>query len=167
MISDYLTLIIPGLIGGIVVAAGNIIYYKITSSVENKRTFLKCQITDLLLPLYIHLNRIHSENIDNFNEFRENSDFVKVLLKDEEITNIAAKNVYLASQDLSPLLLEFLHLQYDCKFEPNESYEHLLDNYLELKDTVFKEYEEKKEQYEKSITGRHYFSDFLTYLRSG
>ncbi len=151
MINDYLTLIIPASIGAIVATIGHYIYYRYTIDKENKRKFLEKQITDLLQPLYIHFKRTESENIDSFTEtFRENTEaFVKVLLEDTEIEKIVTKKLYLASPDLSSLLLQFLDYQYVYEFELNTSSdsEYILKNYEKLRDTIYKEYKEKVSSY--------------------
>ncbi len=168
MISDYLTLIIPGLVGGIVVAFGNIVYYKYTSDMENKRTFLKLQITDMLLPLYIHFKRV-----ERYYEVSKDIDWLyKFLREDTKIEEIMTDKLHLAGQKLSSLLLEFLQYQYEYQLDyeisknPDIISEKFVKNCSELRDIIYKEYEEKKEQYQKNVTGHHYFSDILNYLHS-
>lgn len=155
MVSD---ITISALIGAIVAIIVNLIIFIYTTYIRNKRDFLKRQISDLLLPLYFHIHLIDSENIDRVtNTFRKNTGggeeaFMKVLIEDKEIKKIAAKNLLLASQDLSSLLLEFLELQYAYESGLDDCYDskYILKNYENLRKTIYKDYNEKKELYQKN-----------------
>ncbi len=155
MASDIL---ISASIGAIFAIIVNLIFFMYTTYIRNKRDFLKRQIGDLLLPLYIHFYHLDSETIDPVTDtYRANTDeaeeeFVKVLIEDEEIEKIVAKNLYLASQDLSRLLLQFLELQYAYDFGLNagSDSEYILKNYEELRKTIYGEYHEKVKLYQKN-----------------
>lgn len=153
MIIDYLTLIVPGLVVGIAVVIGNIIgniiYYKYTSSKEKNIKFLKMQITELLLPLYVELKNWESsaEALRGY-PILEGCGINKGII-DETIT----KKLYLASPKLSNLLLEYLNCEYlranSVYRDAPIDYQKIIDDYEELKATIFKEYEKKVREYQR------------------
>lgn len=155
MVSD---IEISAFIGAISAVIVNLIFFIYTTGIKNKRDFLKRQIGDLLLPLYIHFDLIDSEYIDRVTDtYRANTDeaeeeFVKALIEDEEIKKIVAKNLYLASKDLSRILLQFFELQYAYNFglNPSSDSEYMLNHYEELRKTITKEYYEKVKLYQKN-----------------
>lgn len=158
MVNDYLTGIISVSIGVIVATIGNYIYYLKTTHTENKINFLKEQITDLLLPLFILFQRIESENMatftmesfpDNLREDKET--FVNFLIEDNEIEKIVYNKLYLASPKLSFLLLRFINHQYaysNDEMDKIEESKYILEKYIELKETIYNEYKEKITLYE-------------------
>ena len=108
---DYISLIIPAFIGAIFAIFVNIIYYEYRFSKEKKLEFLKMQITDLLLPLYIFFYNIEKElSIKKVNK-KDNSELIKYLTK-IDTKNIPTDKLYLAGQKMSELLLDFIHYQY-------------------------------------------------------
>ena len=143
MISDYL---IPALIGASSAIAVNIIYYEYRFNKEKKSEFLKMQLTELLLPLYVRFKNIESEAIattDDMYGFRD------IISKDAEIKKIAANKLYLANSKLAHLLLEFLNNQYMINGYIIEiKDDDLIKNYGELKQVIFDEYNQKVVEYQ-------------------
>jgi hypothetical protein len=163
MISDYLTLIIPliipGLIGAIAATISHYLYYKKTTHKENKTKFLERQITELLLPLDFHI-----KTIERFYDLEHNSEqFLDSLRTDTIIEEIATDKFYLASKELRILLLAFIDGQHKYNFQhqcggrtgdylnyldslPDNFYE----NYKKLKGTIQEECEEKIQEFQQN-----------------
>lgn len=161
MINDYLILIVPALIGAIVATIVNYIYYRQTTHKENKAKFLKEQITELLLPLYFHI-----KDIESFYDLERNhEDYYDRLREDTKIREIATDKLYLASQKLSPFLLDFLmeqsrfQFEYQCGVHVGDYLKSQSDNfhknYKKFRDTLYTECEEKIKEYQK-----YYISGF-------
>lgn len=150
--------IISAFVGAILAISGAVILNIYTTGIKNKREFLKSQLCYLLLPLHIRFHLIDNEYIDRVTDtYRANTDeaeeeFVKVLIEDEEIKKIVAKNLCLASQDLSRLLLQFLELQYayDFGLKPSSDSEYMLNHYEKLRKTIDEEYYKKVKLYQKN-----------------
>ncbi len=155
--TDYFVLIVPALIsaliGAIVATIANYIYYRKTTHKENTKQFLKEQITELLLPLFIYFEDIESVYMDTFTDktFPDNlrgdneEDFMNKLL-DNTIYKIVSEKLYLASPKLSRLLLTFVNYQYAYNYDEMDKIEYpnyILEQYIELKKTVAEEYHEK------------------------
>ncbi len=152
MVDDYLILIVPALIGAIVATISNYIYYKQTTHKENKAKFLKEQITELLQPLYFTIYNIDLENYDEHTDtFREDEEaFVKILLEEQEIEKITINKLYLASKEVSSLLLRFHDIQYVSEFGEGYSNDYVLEQYDKLRKTIYKEFNEKVRLYQEN-----------------
>lgn len=143
MINDY---IISALIGALSAISVDRISYKYRFEKEKKLEFLKMQLTELLLPLYISFKNIESET----NAYIDDKDtFLELLSKDTEIKKIAADKLYLADSKLAHLLLEFLNNQYAIDSLMNIKDEDIIKNYEELKQVIFDEYNQKVEEYQR------------------
>lgn len=147
MIPEYLITVLIGTVGAII---GNIIYYEHRFHKEKNLEFLKMQITDLLLPLYINLKDIESNTVQN----NDCGSFLDRIWRDTEIKKIATNKLYLADSKLAHSLLEFLNNQYVVNSsDRNFSCENIKENFEELKQEVFNEYDRKVEEYQKKFRG--------------
>jgi len=104
MTDDYIT----ALFSGFVVAIVNIAYYIYDSHKKNKNEFLKQQITELLLPLFIQFKNMDIENPPELWYIDTKSELM-VFFKNKEIKKILTDKLYLASPDLAHRLLEYIY----------------------------------------------------------
>ena len=147
MIPEYLITVLIGTVGAII---GNIIYYQYRFHKEKKLEFLKMQITDLLLPLYINLKDIESNTAQN-NDW---DSFLDRIWGDTEIKKISTNKLYLADSKLAHSLLEFLNNQYVVNTSDRHfKSENIKENFEELKQEIFNEYDRKVEEYQKKFRG--------------
>lgn len=148
--------IIASLIAIIFTLATNIIYFNYRFQREKQRDFIKMQIDELLLPLYIKMKSIENQRqfqIDfiGYNDALDEIQYYQTISeKDEYIRNIAIEKLNLAPSKLSKLLLDFINYQYR---NDSGSFEHIdrhivVNNFIELRNEVFKEYEHKVKEYQ-------------------
>lgn len=167
-ITDYL---IPAIIGIIGALATNIIYFEHQFYKEKQLNFLKTQIDELLLPLFIQMKFIESQMqlqndflgyVDAYDEI----EFYKTITeKDEDIRNLANKKLNLAPSKLSKLLLNFINYQYR---NASGSFEHVdrhivVNNFIELQHEVFNEYEQKVKEYQNIKPWWHFLKQFIPF----
>lgn len=146
MINGYIIPAMSGVFGAISAISANIIYYKYRFNKEKKLEFLKMQLTELLLPLYIRFKNIESET---YAYIDDKDTFLELLSKDAEIKKIAVDKLYLADSKLAHLLLEFLNNQYAIDSLMKIKDEDIIKNYEELKQVIFDEYNQKVEEYQR------------------
>ena len=117
---------------------------------ENKIKFLKEQITELLLPLFIYFKDIESIHTDAFTdkEFPYNfrgddiENFMTKLTEDNKIYKIVSNKLYLASPKLSKLLLTSVNYQYAYNYgemDKIKNCKYIVEQYIELKNAVDEE----------------------------
>ena len=148
-IPDYF---FPAIIGAIGAVVTNIIYFEYRFYKERRLDFLKMQIDELLLPLFIKMKFFESQMLFNeaFEGYTEPDIYKTITEKDEDIRNIVKEKLNLATPKLSKLLLDFINYQY---INASGSFEHVeghivSNNFLELKQEVINEYEQKVKEYQ-------------------
>lgn len=146
MVNDIEYLIYPIVLGALSGIFVNIIFYEYRFKKEKNLEYSKMQLTELLLPLFIHFKNIESESYA-FIETDEN--FLKLLEEDTEIKKIASDKLFLANSELAYLLLEFLNNQYAISRYSNLRIkdEDIIKNYEKLRDVIFNEYNKKVKAY--------------------
>lgn len=157
---DYESLIIPAFIGAIFGILVNIIYYEYQFSKEKKAEFLKMQITELLLPLYLFFYNIEKELSIRDPSGEDTSELIKYLSNEIDLKNIPTNKLYLANPKLSDLLLDFLHYQYVLA-RRETSYlwvtdEGVRENYDKLWQEIRVEYKQKVEEYQRKFEGKEW-----------
>lgn len=145
MITDYVITAIIGAVSAIIV---NICYYEYQLRKEKKLEFSKMELTELLLPLYIHLKGMESDASCS----QGDNSFFDIIWRDTEIKTIATKKLYLADSKLAHHLLEFLNNQYVVNSADRDSRD-FVKNFKELTQVVFDEYNRKVEAYQKKFRG--------------
>lgn len=147
MITDY---VIPAIIGIIAALATNILFFEYQFYKEKKLEFLKTQIDELLLPLFIKM-----KYFDNLMEYNRDFDvsWDMILEKEDEdledIKKIAIEKLNLANQKLSTLLLDFITYQFlNDEVMRRVETKVVIQNFLELKQVVYNEYEQTVKEYQ-------------------
>lgn len=160
--TDYIN---PAIIGIILALLTNIFYFEYRFNKEKKSDFIKKQIDELLLPLFIEMKSI--ENKMQFNEdFRGYLDgmdigefYNTIAEEDKNIWNIAKTKLNLATPTLSKLLLDFNNYQYR---NDEGSFKHVEPgivgkNFEKLQHEVFNEYEQKVKEYQNMKPWWHFW----------
>jgi hypothetical protein len=142
MIADY---VYPAIIGIIAALATNIIFFEHRFYKEKQSNFLKIQIDELLLPLYIKMKQFEGKM-----EFNRDLDvsWEMIIEDDADIKKIAIEKLNFANKKLSKLLLDFINYRYLNDGIRNVESDIVVENFLELKQEVFNEYEQKVEEYQ-------------------
>ncbi len=149
MISDNVIAAFIGAVGAISV---NVIYNEYRLYKEKRLDFLKMQIGELLLPLFIRINELDSRM--KFNEDFEGISWETITENEKEIQKIAIENLNLANSRLSSLLLSFINYKYlndpDIGIRYVKS-DVVNENYIELRQAIRDEYCHKVKEYQNMI----------------
>lgn len=160
---DFLiSYLVPASIGAFFGILVNIIFYEYRFFKEKKLEFLKTQLTELLVPLYIFFNNIDDELslIDPFGDMP--GEVIKYLSNEIDLKDFPNNKFYLASPKLFSLLLKFIYHQTTLKKRDYHYYwvdyeitpsllptdEEIIKNYDELWSELGKEYEHKMKEYQ-------------------
>lgn len=106
-IPDYF---FPAIIGAIGAVVTNVIYFEYRLYKEKRLDFLKTQMDELLLPLFIKMKFFESQMQFNeaFEGYTEPDIYKTITEEDKDIEKIANKKLNLATPKLSKLLLGYL-----------------------------------------------------------
>jgi hypothetical protein len=139
------TVIFPAIIGIIAALVTNIFIFEHQFFKEKQRDFLKMQIEELLLPLFIKMK----QDIFDFNDIDiPISQEFKIAMDDTDLLKTIKEKLHLANPKLSLLLLEFINNQYLYDKFYSGKPETIKKNILEIKKEVFSEYEQKVKEYQ-------------------
>jgi hypothetical protein len=143
-IPDY---VYPAIIGAIAAVVTNILFFEYRFHKEKQRDFLKRQIEELLLPLYIKMHEYDCEM--DYNDMQEGTQTLGTIVRnDKDIKKIAIEKLNLATPKLSKLLLEFMRYRF-FDFDHNILWDGVDDDVVgELRQEVINEYEQKRKEYQ-------------------